>query len=178
MNKNRLAIVLSRGASVFSILGGIGILVLILYPNRINYIQQTHFNKISAVALLFLIIGIVCAWLSLCASCGSARHYVKGICQVSIPLIILAVAVSNPRLLFKSVLTAQNICINNERKIDAAKAEWAQRTGATNGAIVTWDKIAPYFANGFPKCPVGGTYNLGKIGDPVLCSIPSHNLPP
>ncbi|MGO8766932.1 MAG: hypothetical protein ACLQSR_17580, partial [Limisphaerales bacterium] len=104
-------------------------------------------------------------------------YFTKSIMGLCLSLIVLLAMFSTSRLLVKSVLTAQNICINNVREIEAAKADWTQKNSATNGAAVTWNDIAPYFPNGFPKCPEGGTYTLGRVGEPVLCSIPSHRLP-
>jgi hypothetical protein len=44
------------------------------------------------------------------------------------------------------------------------------------------DDIAPYFPNGIPKCPAGGTYTIGKVGEPPTCSLgtnvtPAHVFP-
>ncbi|MFZ0827173.1 MAG: hypothetical protein WAO02_07100 [Verrucomicrobiia bacterium] len=175
--RSRFADFLSFGALLFSILGGVGYFLLIRYPDRIDYVQQANFDRISVFTLTSLIIGVLCGIVLLCFSRKNLNCLIKGIFGLCIPLILLVATFSTPRLFVKSVLTAQNICINNTRKIEAVKAEWAQRAGATNGAAVTWDEIAPYFTNGIPKCPEGGTYNLGKVGEPVLCSIPSHRLP-
>jgi hypothetical protein len=89
-----------------------------------------------------------------------------------------------------------NACINNLREIDAAKNRWALEHNAKTNDIVTLDDIRPYLVrygdpNGFiklddrgnlPKCPAGGTYTIGKIGEPPTCSIgntvtPNHILP-
>jgi hypothetical protein len=78
-----------------------------------------------------------------------------------------------------------NGCINNLRQIDAAKNEWALVNGKTNG-VVTENDIKIYIkldAKGnLPKCPSGGTYTIGKIGDKPTCSLgttvtPAHVLP-
>lgn len=71
-------------------------------------------------------------------------------------------------------ISAANYCINNERKIEAAKENWALRTGVTNGAEVSWSDIAPEFPGGFPNCPDGGKYTLGRVGEEVSCSNPEH----
>jgi hypothetical protein len=78
-------------------------------------------------------------------------------------------------------VSQRNACINNLRQIDAAKNEWALEKGKANGAPVTEDDIKPYIkldANGnLPKCPDGGTYTIGKVGEKPTCSIPGHELP-
>jgi hypothetical protein len=73
-------------------------------------------------------------------------------------------------------------CINNLRQIDAAKNEWALENGKTNGVIATENDIKPYIkldsSGNIPKCPAGGIYTIGKVGEKPTCSIggPIHTL--
>jgi outer membrane lipoprotein-sorting protein len=75
----------------------------------------------------------------------------------------------------------RNACINNLRQIDGAKNEFALEKGKKNGDPVTEADIKPYIkldANGnLPKCPAGGTYTIGKVGELPTCSIAGHALP-
>jgi outer membrane lipoprotein-sorting protein len=75
----------------------------------------------------------------------------------------------------------RNACINNLRQIDGAKNEFALEKGKKNGDPVTEADIKPYLkldANGnLPKCPAGGKYTIGKVGELPTCSIPGHVLP-
>ena len=75
----------------------------------------------------------------------------------------------------------QNACINNLRQIDGAINEWALEKGKKNGDPVTEADIKPYIkldaSGNLPKCPAGGTYTLGKVGEHPTCSIPGHVLP-
>ena len=75
----------------------------------------------------------------------------------------------------------QNACINNLRQIDGAKNEFALEKGKKKGDPVTEADIKPYLkldANGnLPKCPAGGKYTIGKVGEPPTCSIAGHTLP-
>ena len=72
----------------------------------------------------------------------------------------------------------RNACISNLRQIDGAKNEWALENGKANGTPVTAADIAPYIQGGvLPKCPAGGTYTIGKVGEKPTCSIPGHELP-
>jgi hypothetical protein len=72
-------------------------------------------------------------------------------------------------------------CINNLRQLQAAKTEWALETGATNGTLVTADDLTPYVRldsrGQLPKCPAGGTYIFGHVGEDVKCSIGTSNWP-
>jgi hypothetical protein len=78
-----------------------------------------------------------------------------------------------------------NACINNLRQLDGAKQQWALENGKTNG-VVTKNDITPYIKldlkGNLPKCPSGGTYTIGKVGDTPTCSLgttvtPIHVLP-
>jgi hypothetical protein len=72
----------------------------------------------------------------------------------------------------------RNACINNLRQIDAAKNQWALEKGKANGTAVTEADITPYIQGGvLPKCPAGGKYTIGKVGENPTCSIPGHELP-
>jgi hypothetical protein len=75
----------------------------------------------------------------------------------------------------------RNACINNLRQIDGAKNEFALEKGKANGTPVTEDDIKPYLkldaSGNIPKCPAGGKYTIGKVGELPTCSIPGHALP-
>ena len=78
-------------------------------------------------------------------------------------------------------VSQRNACINNLRQIDAAKNQYALEKGNANGTALTEDDIKPYIkldADGnLPKCPSGGKYTIGKVGENPTCSIPGHELP-
>ncbi len=88
-----------------------------------------------------------------------------------------------------------NACINNLREIGRAKEQWAIEHNAKTNDVVTLNDIKPFLVpygepNGFikldakgnlPKCPAGGIYSIGKIGESPTCSLgntvsPSHVL--
>jgi outer membrane lipoprotein-sorting protein len=83
---------------------------------------------------------------------------------------------SSPR-----AVSQKNACINNLRQIDAAKNEFALEKGKKIGDPVTEADIKPYIkldaSGNLPKCPAGGTYTIGKVGEKPTCSIPGHALP-
>jgi flagellar biosynthesis GTPase FlhF len=75
---------------------------------------------------------------------------------------------------------ARSTCINNLRRIDAAKNQWALENNKTADAVPTEQDLLPFLSsdNGnFPVCPSGGTYTIGAVGVPPTCSIPGHVLP-
>jgi hypothetical protein len=103
--------------------------------------------------------------------------------------------ISIPSFIHEPNTSPANACINNLRQIDGAKNQWALEHNAKSNDIVTINDIRPYIErernNAFikldakgnlPKCPSGGTYTIGKIGEPPTCSlgtnvIPAHVLP-
>jgi uncharacterized protein involved in exopolysaccharide biosynthesis len=68
-------------------------------------------------------------------------------------------------------------CINNLRRLDGAKLQWAQQNNKTADTVPTPQDIAPYFDNSLPTCPAGGTYTLNAAGQQTACSIPGHAIP-
>jgi hypothetical protein len=166
------------GAPLFSIIGVCSFFLCALYPYRIDYLQEANLGRFSILSLASFLGGILCGIIALCLFGQKPKRFIKAGLWIWISSIGLAALFFDPYLGVHSVLTAQNICINSSRRIEGAKEDWAQRDGVSNGTEVTWNNIAPYFTNGFPKCPEGGTYNLGKVGEPVLCSITNHLLPP
>jgi len=84
-----------------------------------------------------------------------------------------------------------NACINNLREIDGAKEGWVMEHHGKTNDVVTLNDIKPYFPpygepNGhikldakgnLPKCPEGGVYTIGRIGENPTCSLKGHQLP-
>jgi hypothetical protein len=70
-------------------------------------------------------------------------------------------------------------CIEIMRELQSGKDEWALENEKTNGVIATENDIKPYVkwdSNGnLPKCPQGGIYTIGKVGEPVTCSLGKTN---
>jgi hypothetical protein len=89
--------------------------------------------------------------------------------------------------------SSANVCINNLRNIDLAKNIWSLKFNKATNEVPTWDDIKPFLERGkpfykfnptndLPICPLGGTYTIGKIGEPPTCSLsttvtPAHVLP-
>jgi hypothetical protein len=68
-------------------------------------------------------------------------------------------------------------CINNLRQIDGAKEQWIMNTRQTIGAPSDLAAINNLIKYGEPKCPEGGTYTYGDVGQDPRCSIKGHQLP-
>lgn len=142
---------------------------------------------------LFAIPGVICAHIAHSrikksagelggqgvALAGLITNYIGiGLSMVLLPMMM---AIAIPNFVKARNVSMQNACINNLRQIDAAKNEWALENNKTNGTPVTVDDIKPFIklrANeDFLKCPAGGTYTIGLVGENPTCSVPNHQLP-
>lgn len=86
-----------------------------------------------------------------------------------------------PTFLRAKRTTARNTCVNNLRQIDGVKSQWAVENKKTDADIPTREDVSAYLkSNIFPKCPNGGIYVIGKVGEDPKCSIGGyeHRLPP
>jgi hypothetical protein len=109
---------------------------------------------------------------------------------------VILAAIIIPNFVKPLSTSPYNDCINNLRVIDAAKNEWALVNNKATNDTPTWEDIRPFVhdeerakpylklapESNFPKCPSGGIYTIGKIGEPPTCSlgtnvIPAHVLP-
>jgi len=80
--------------------------------------------------------------------------------------------------------SASNACVNNLRQLDEVKQEWALENKKAIGIVPSWDDLRPYVGRGPQgdlsrfRCPKGGVYTIGRIGEPPRCSIggPEHSL--
>jgi hypothetical protein len=93
--------------------------------------------------------------------------------------------ISIPNYIREPWTSPANACINNLREIDGAKDQWMLKHNAKTNDIVTLNDIKPFLvpygepndfikldANGnLPKCPAGGIYTIGRIGEPPTCSL-------
>jgi len=77
--------------------------------------------------------------------------------------------------------SAKDECINNLRRIDGAKQQWALEMGKRATDTPSWSDLQPYLGQGsnaaIPKCPSGGTYTIGTVGARPECSIAGHVCP-
>jgi len=137
------------------------------------------------IAVIFAIPAIffaVAGWLAISKGrrpISRAGKAVGALCTLLAFGLIIVIVV--PDFIRMEDSSCQNSCVNNLRQLQAAKEEWALENGETNGTIVTVADITPYVqldGNGnILKCPAGGTYILGRVGEDVRCSIGTSDWP-
>ncbi len=179
-SKTQLRVSTSVCAMLFSVLGIIGLFTLDRFPYRLSYEQGIHYQRIYSLTAVFLLGGLLCGVTALRLCYRESTRFMKrgvwGCVFLSlIGLAIFCLDIGDSGV--HSIPSALNICINNLHSLDRAKETWALHSGATNGTEVSWDRIAPDLPVGFPVCPEGGKYELGKVGEPVRCSNPKHRIP-
>ncbi len=62
--------------------------------------------------------------------------------------------------------------------MQGAKYAWAHDHAKTTNDVPTdSDLFGPTtYLEHKPTCPAEGTYTIGKVGEPVKCSIPTHKI--
>ena len=96
--------------------------------------------------------------------------------MIVVAIIGLLAAIAIPNFVKARQTSQTNACINNLRQIDAAKQQWALENGKKSTDTPTKEDLMPYLRS-WPKCPAGGSYTIGTVGETPTCSIPKHVLP-
>ncbi|MCX6928636.1 MAG: hypothetical protein NT154_36305 [Verrucomicrobia bacterium] len=100
---------------------------------------------------------------------------------LSTAVVLISLAVIIPNLANRPLSAPNNTCIMQLHEIDAAKQQWASVNHKPSGPV-TWSDILPYLwrdpkSTDIPRCPKGGSYTLGSIGELPTCSIEGHKVP-
>ncbi len=69
-------------------------------------------------------------------------------------------------------------CVDNLIDIAGAKKSWAIENLKSTNDTPVWHDIEPFFLRPGISCPQGGTYIVGRVGEPPKCSVGgAHALP-
>ena len=99
--------------------------------------------------------------------------------------VLLLAIVGAGRVLYRACTTrAPQGCVNQLHLIYMSKEQWLSEGHPTSKEAPNWDDLRPYLGRGtemgLPRCPAGGVYTIGRLGEPPSCSLggPDHTLPP
>jgi hypothetical protein len=91
--------------------------------------------------------------------------------------VLLLAAIIIPNFISPRTFIAQTSCINNLRQLEGAKLQWQSEKHKTTNDIPTLQDITPYLHLRI-VCPEGGTYTIGRLGEPPKCSIGGNHVLP
>jgi hypothetical protein len=168
---------ISLGSLLFGIMGVISLIWLNQFHYRLSQAGEISFKRTHFLTAALLIGALVCGVAALCMARRDSSIMSKSGAWGGVALSLIGLVLFNfdfGGVGVHSTPSALNVCINNQRSIDAAKERWVMHTSASNGTVINWNQIAADFPRGLPQCPLGGKYDLGKVGEPVTCSIPEH----
>src|SRR5947209_2617110 len=87
--------------------------------------------------------------------------------------VALALAIATAKtLLFPSGIGES--CYATLEEIDIAKQYWALENNQPLGTGVNLSDLHPRYLHKIPRCPRGGTYVMGRVGELPLCSVTNN----
>jgi len=96
--------------------------------------------------------------------------------MIVVSIIALLAMIAMPSALRSRAVAARQTCINNLRKIDGAKAQWAMECRKSSADVPSDTDlfgVARYMRTK-PTCPSHGSYQLESVGQPPDCTEPGH----
>jgi hypothetical protein len=95
-----------------------------------------------------------------------------------VAFLVALVAATLPELMRARVTPAVNSCVNNLRQLDGARQQWElEKHRTTNDPPPSMADLHAYLRQRL-VCPQGGTYTLGRVGEPPKRSLGgAHTLP-
>jgi hypothetical protein len=103
----------------------------------------------------------------------------RGILLVISALALAYIAISGTRWILRArTQTALSSCIAHLKQIDGAKATWALEHQKKAEDIPKDSDLfgSDAYIRDKPKCPRGGTYTIGRVGEWPRCTVAEHNF--
>lgn len=121
------------------------------------YGEPPPIEKKSPGKIILLVVGAILVMMLVC--CGGL------------------VAIATPGFLKARETSRMKACTENLIRLDAAKMQWALDNNITEDEVApVMSDLAPYLPFE-PRCPAGGTYTLGTLGEVPDCTISGHDFP-
>ena len=99
---------------------------------------------------------------------------------ITLAVVFAVVLLWMPAFMRARMTPSSNACINNLRQIDGAKQQWALEYSKSTNDVPRLADLRAYLGRGIegqiPRCPAGGIYRVGMIGDVTRCSVPGHTI--
>ena len=153
-------------------------------PPQMKELMQSFANPDKAAFTYAVVANTDEGWITVANASQSGGNAL--LIAPAIPAAMAAIAIPN---FIRARNMAQNngrsmggntsACINNLRLLDVAKQRWAAEKNKPAGTVAKWEDLQPYLGRGRAtmRCPDGGEYTIGAVGEPPTCSIPGHRLP-
>lgn len=109
--------------------------------------------------------------------CAIAMLAVMGLMFVFVAIMGLLAAIAIPNFVMARERAMTSACIMNLKQIQYAKEAWVAETGAPGGSAPGWRDLIPAYLNERPACPAEGSYTIGNIYSPAICSIGDNGTP-
>ncbi|HEY1171229.1 MAG TPA: hypothetical protein VGH19_07685 [Verrucomicrobiae bacterium] len=90
-------------------------------------------------------------------------------------LSVLMAGLTMPVFSRSAKATTRINCTSTRVQVEMAIQHWVEEGKIVQGADVDLQLVAAYLKGGVPKCPEGGAYLVGKVGQHVSCTIADHN---
>jgi prepilin-type N-terminal cleavage/methylation domain-containing protein len=104
----------------------------------------------------------------------------RGFTFIEIMIVVTTIgllsAIAVPNFQQARAMTQQNACLNNLKKIDVAKDQYALDNNTSTGVIPSDLALSPYVKGGIQiakACPSGGSISVNAIGSDPTCT--SHS---
>ena len=103
------------------------------------------------------------------------KKHERGFTLIEMILIIAILAIISFTVIARFVSYSNSvkakICITNQKLLGKSQVQHLLDNGRYADSI---ESLTPYFSNGAPQCPNGGTYILHENGN-ISCSISDHH---
>jgi len=95
---------------------------------------------------------------------------------IVVAIIGLLAAIAIPNFVRARNRSQRTTCLNNQRLINDAIAQWAMENKKSDTDQPTSSDGQPYFKNGvIPRCSSGGRYAVSDVATPVTCTFSGHD---